>query len=165
MSVEHAYCSWLYLPFCLGHLCAALTPSWPAGSSSSPRSTARVFPGQGRRLHELWRQRLLSSVFMSWLNYPKPLYPAGKEPAYVNELSPFKPSIGSCLEMKVQASHIPRLAQSFLALNMMAPGEAVPLLDFSSPTFSASIHQPPMHTLPHVRFSAYLRKRMKSCLS
>lgn len=111
-----------------------VSPSWPAGagSSSSSRSTAQLFPEQGclGPVGSERRNAYFSVHFLVLLSQTRSLvgsHPAGKELSCVNELSPFKPFAWSCFEVKVQAS------QSFLSFTMVAPGEAVPLSATSLP--------------------------------
>lgn len=69
MSVEHVHCSWLYLPFCLGHLCVLHSHLLVLLVLEAHLPQDRQ-PTSGPS--ELWRERLLGSVFISWFNYPKP---------------------------------------------------------------------------------------------
>lgn len=79
-------------------------------------------------------------------------------PSYVNDLSPFKPFIWSCFEVKVPASHIPKVTQSFTAITVVAPGEAVSATSLPHPF----LLPPPSHPhrlFSHGRLSAYFGKR------
>lgn len=110
---------------------------------------------------ELWRERLLSSVFLSRLTDPKPNsswnYTLLEKslPVLMNSLPS---SLLFGLEVKVKASRIPRWTQSFSTLNLMEPGEAVPFPSISLPQpFSIPPPSLPYTLFSYVRFSAYFR--------
>lgn len=169
MSAKHVLCSWLYLPLCLVTSVTFLTCwCWKLifpKSHSPDVPLARLFGPCG-----LWRERLLNSVFISWINYLNPDNSWNhtlleKSLPLLMNYPPSSLLSGLVLRLRSRQVIFLRWLKASWPLTMVAPGKAVPTVCYCcAPTFSPSPPSLSHRLFFHVRFRDRFRKWMKRCL-